>query len=432
MATVVARRGYDRAPTRVSPALLALLALLITLALSMMTRVNVGLVAMSLTWAIGVYAAGLKPDVLIAGFPSALFITLFGVTALFAVAKANGTLERLARRAARGVRGRVGLLPILFFALAFALSATGPGAIASVALVAPLAMPTGGRAGVPHLLTAVMVGTGANAGNLSPISTTGAMVGTLLNRMSLGGNGGRIFAAMFVAHLGAALGAYVLFGGVRLLRLSDAARLETQTEPLARRHWVTIAVTGLWIVAVIFVHVHVGLAAIGAATLLILLRAADERETIRSIPFDVILMVCGVSMLIALLETTGGLDLFTTMLGRLATPATLPGMIAFVTGVVSSYSSTLGVVLPTFVPMAPSLVLQAGGGDAVAVTIAIIVGASLVDVSPLSTLGALCVGSVSDQRESRRLFGQLMIWGLSMSIVGALFCQVFAAYFARL
>ncbi|MFN2563887.1 MAG: SLC13 family permease, partial [Gemmatimonadaceae bacterium] len=159
-----------------SPAVLALVALLVAIALSMTTRVNVGLLAMGLAWAIGVYAARMKVEAVIAGFPSNLFITLAGVTFLFAIAKANGTLDLLARQAARLVRGSVGLLPVLFFALAFALSTIGPGAIASVALVAPIAMPTGMQAGVPNLLSAIMVGTGANAGNLSPISAVGAMV----------------------------------------------------------------------------------------------------------------------------------------------------------------------------------------------------------------------------------------------------------------
>jgi di/tricarboxylate transporter len=416
----------------VNAAVLALLALVVTLVLSMTTRVNVGLVAIGLAWVIGVYVAKLKAETLIAGFPSSLFITLTGVTLLFAVAKANGTLELLAKRAARLVRGRAGLLPVLFFALAFALSAVGPGAIASVALVAPLAMPTGTRAGVPNLLTAIMVGTGANAGNLSPISTAGAMVATMMTRIRLGGNEWSIFAAMFVAHVAVALAAYLLFGGLRLLRERTVTGVTNASEPLRRGHWLTIAVTVLWIVAVIGFRAHVGLAAFAAAAMLIVLRLADERDTIRGIPLDVILMVCGVSMLIALLESTGGLELFTRLLARLATPMTLTGVIAFVTGLISTYSSTIGVVLPTFVPMTPLLVRQVGGGDPVAVAVAITVGASLVDVSPLSTLGALCVAAVPDREASRRLFGQLMVWGLAMSVVGALFCQAFAGVFARL
>ena len=71
-------------------------------------------------------------------------------------------------------------------------------------------------------------------------------------------------------------------------------------------------------------------------------------------------------------------------------------MIAFVTGAISIYSSTSGVVLPTFLPLAPRLVEQVGGGNPLAVALSINVGSSLVDVSPLSTLGALCVAALAD------------------------------------
>jgi di/tricarboxylate transporter len=145
----------------------------------------------------------------------------------------------------------------------------------------------------------------------------------------------------------------------------------------------------------------------------------------------VIVMVCGVTVLIAVLEKTGGLELFTAMLARLASPATLNGTVAFVTGLISSWSSTSGVVLPTFLPTVPGLVQKVGGGDPLAVALSINVGSAMVDVSPLSTLGALCVATVADPVEARRLFRQLLLWGLSMCVVGALLCQLLAGAMSR-
>jgi hypothetical protein len=102
-----------------------------------------------------------------------------------------------------------------------------------------------------------------------------------------------------------------------------------------------------------------------------------------------------------------------------------------VTGLISSWSSTSGVVLPTFLPTVPSLVSSVGGGDPLAVAISITIGSHLVDVSPLSTLGALCVATVTDAVEARTLFRRLLIWGLSMTVVGAIIAQVMAGFFAR-
>ena len=87
-------------------------------------------------------------------------------------------------------------------------------------------------------------------------------------------------------------------------------------------------------------------------------------------------------------------------------------------------------VLPAFLPTVPALVQKLGGGDPLAVSLSINVGSSLVDVSPLSTLGALCISALADAHSARVLFRQLMAWGLSMAVVGALFCQLFAGLLA--
>ena len=49
------------------------------------------------------------------------------------------------------------------------ISTVGPGAIVSVALVAPVGMALAMRAGISPFLAALMIANGANAGNLSPL-----------------------------------------------------------------------------------------------------------------------------------------------------------------------------------------------------------------------------------------------------------------------
>jgi hypothetical protein len=113
-----------------------------------------------------------------------------------------------------------------------------------------------------------------------------------------------------------------------------------------------------------------------------------------------------------------------------ATPATINGVIAFVTGAISLYSSTSGVVLPAFLPTVPGIVEQLGGGDPLAISLSINVGSSLVDVSPLSTIGAMCVAAVADTGQGHVLFRQLLVWGLAMALVGAVLCQLGAGWLA--
>ncbi len=415
----------------VSPAATSLAALAIAIVLSCTSRINVGVLAVAFAWVIGVYHAGMKADAVMAGFPVTLFVMLTGVTLLFAMAETNGTLARVTLRAIRLTGGSSRALPFMFFALAFLISAVGPGAISSVALLAPIAMSLGVQAGVPRLLTALMVANGANAGNLSPVSAVGVIANTKMTDAGLGGNESLVFAANFGAHIIVGALAYFLFRAQTGEMRDVAAGQGNSPARLERAPVATRMVSGAWIAAVVFLKVNVGLGAFGAAALLATLRFADESVSIKEMPWGVIVMVCGISVLIGVLEKSGGMDLFTSALAALATPESVNGTIAFITGLISTWSSTSGVVLPAFLPTVPALVAKIGGGDPLAVALSINVGSALVDVSPLSTLGALCIAAVSDVTESLKLFKQLMIWGLSMAVVGALLAQLFAGALAR-
>ena len=414
-----------------SPAVASLVALLIAIGLSLTSRINVGVVSIVFAWIIGTTMAGLKPDQVAAGFPSPLFLTLAGVSFLFALSETNGTLERLANRAVQLTRGSGRVVPILFFLIAFTLSSIGPGAISSVALVIPIAMAISTRVGVPRFLTALMVANGANAGNLSSVAAGGVIANAKMAEAGIGGHGGKLWFASFAAHALVTTAAYVALGAYRKSHTQPAPADAPPPVELDPRHWITVAVIAVWIVGVVILKMNVGMAAFAAAAILVLARVTDETSSLRRVPWGVIVMVCGVSVLISLLEKTGGMELFTSMLARLASPASLNGVVALVTGLISSWSSTIGVVLPVFLPTVPSLVTKVGGGDPVAVALSIGVGGSMVDVSPLSTLGALCVAAVADPAEARMLFRKLLIWGLSMSVVGAILCQLFAGALAR-
>ncbi|MCC6927965.1 MAG: hypothetical protein IT359_03130 [Gemmatimonadaceae bacterium] len=416
-----------------SPALVSLLALVVAIVLSMTSRINVGLLAIALAWLIGTYVAGLKPDAVMAGFPVTLFLTLAGVTLLFSIADTNETLARLAHHAVRLARGNARVLPLLFFAIACLISTVGPGAISSVALVIPLAMAISERTGISRFLTALMVANGANAGNLSPISSVGVIANNAMAKGGLGGHEWRVWLANFAAHALVAAAAYLALAGRARTPAAIAGgdAIPAADDALTSGQRLTAFVIVAWIVGVVGFKLNLGLSAFGATAILLFARCADESAAIRKVPWGVILMVSGVSLLIALLEKTGGMDLFTTLLARMATPQTLNGMIAFVTGAISTYSSTSGVVLPAFLPTAATLVEKVGGGDPLAVALSINVGSALVDVSPLSTLGALCIAAVSGAAESKQLFNQLLAWGVAMTVVGAILCQLFAGLLAR-
>ena len=399
-------------------------ALIIAVTLSMVTTINVGVVCLAFAWIVGVLLGGMSVGDLLDGFPTGLFVTLAGVTLLFSMARGNGTLERVTERAVRLCRGHTGILPIMFFFLALGLSTIGPGSIGATALLAPPAMAVASRTGISFFLMAVMIGNGALAGSLSPFSPTGVVANSVMVRMGFPGLEWQTFINNILGHSLVAFGGYAVFGGLRLFRRgSVAVDVASQPlQPMEPRHWLTLSLITLLLVGVIGFELEVGMTALTAATILTFARAADEKEAIRAMPWGVMLMVTGVTVLITLMEKTQGLDLFTELLVRLSTTESVTAVVAFVTGVVSVYSSTSGVVLPAFLPTVPGLVERLGGLNPIAVASAMNVGSHLVDLSPLSTTGALCLAGVPAGVDSQGLVNKLLAWGLSMTVVGALVC----------
>ena len=415
---------------------ISLAALIVAITLSMVTNVNVGVVSLALAWIVGVYLGGMETSKVIGTFPIDLLINLVGVTLLFGMANNNGTLGRIAARAVRACRGNAGVMPIMFFLIAVTLSSIGPGNIATTAIMAPMAMAVAMRAAIPPFLMALMVGNGAQAGALSRFAPTGIIVNQNMEAIGLGGHETSTFMNNLLAYAVVTFAAYFIFGGWKLFTRTRVppvqvaqgdqagARGDEQIvaiEPFGARHWLTLAIIATLVLMVIYFRAHVGLAALTGAAILALLKAADEKDAIRRMPWGVIVMVCGVTVLIGVLSAQRGMDLFTELLASVATPGTVTFMIALLTGAVSVYSSTSGVVLPAFLPTVPGLAERLGV-EPLSIAASMYVGGHLVDLSPLSTIGALCIAALPNEADGKKLFNQLLWWGLSMMLVGAVIC----------
>jgi di/tricarboxylate transporter len=412
-------------------ALISLASLFVAVVVSGMSRLNAGILALSFAWIIGYYLADMSIGAVLDGFPLSLATILFGITLLFGQAQQNGTLAALAARAMRLTHGHPGLVPIMFFLLALLLATLGPGNIAAVALIAPLAMSVAGKTGVSAFLMTLMVANGANAGAFSPFAPTGVIANGLIANLGLRMDPWtQVYLPSLLAQSAIALAGYLLFGGLRLWRTpqseSDVGAAYQQPEaPLTTAQWMTLGAILVLVVGVVGFKADTGFLAITLATLLPLVGAAHHEDALKAVPWDTIIMVCGVSVLIALLGSTGGMDLFTTLLASASTIGNATGVIALAAGALSAYSSSSGVVMPTFIAAVPGLIEKLGGGDPVALISAINVGSHVVDVSPLSTLGALCIASAAAHEDRDRLFRRLLIYGLAMSVVGALVCYLF-------
>ena len=137
--------------------------------------INMGVLAFVGAFLVGTLVAGQATKDIIAGFPAGLFLTLVGITYLFAIAQNNGTINWLVQLAVRAVRGHVAAIPWIMFALAAVLTAVGAVSPAAVAIIAPIALGFAMQHKISPLLMGLMVIHGAQAGGFSPISIYGGI-----------------------------------------------------------------------------------------------------------------------------------------------------------------------------------------------------------------------------------------------------------------
>lgn len=398
----------------------SIIALAIAIVISCITTLNIGLLSITFAFLVGVLWGGMKIADLLKGFPVSLLILLVGVSYLFSLAEANGTLEKLARYFIRGVRGRAAFLPIVYFVIAFILSSIGPGCIPVTALLAPPALLAASEIGISPFLMSLMVIYGGIAGTLSPIAATGVVANGIIAKFGLPYMGDKIYLSITIVSSVIAAIAFLLFGGLRLLR--EKKRLsasQMSVEKFTPIQILTVVGMGFLVVAVIFLNSDVGLTALLIGVILSALDRGTESKAIKSMPWGTILLVTGVTVLIELMGKLGGTDLLASGIAGISTPSTIALTLSFAGALISVYASTVGVVYPTFLPLVPGVLAKLGGGNPVPLVLSIVISGSLVDASPLSTLGALALASAPEKVDKNRLYRNLMIWGLSMCVIGS-------------
>jgi di/tricarboxylate transporter len=398
----------------------SIVALAIAIVISCATTLNIGLLSIVLAFLVGVLWGGMKIADLLRGFPVSLFILLVGVSYLFSLADANDTLRKLARYFIRSVRGKAALLPIVYFVIAFALSSIGPGCIPVTALLSPPALLAAYETGISPFLMSVMVIHGGIGGTLSPIAATGVVANGILAKLGLPYMGDKIYLSATIVSSAMAATAFILFGGLKLLREEKSLPAsQMSVEKFTPIQLLTVAGMGSLVVAVIFLNQDVGLTALLIGVVLSIFDRKTESKAIRSMPWGTILLVTGVTVLIELMGKLGGTEILASGIANVSTPATIALTLSFAAALISVYASTVGVVYPAFLPLVPGVLAKLGGGNPVSLVLSITVAGSLVDASPLSTLGALALAAAPEKVDKNRLYRNLMIWGLSMAVVGS-------------
>ena len=437
------------------PALVSILALVILVGISCVNEdLNVGFLGIAFGIIVGGVFAGTPASKVMNAFPLSLFMILVGVTFLFGMAQTNGTMEKLTAYSIRACKGNTALVPIIIYILATFITTIGPGNIAGCALMAPVAMAIASKVKMPAFLMTLLVVGACNGAAFSPFAPTGIISNGIIAKCApeLGIPADYLNTLAWKIHFNSTIaqgfvniGGFFVMGGLKWFREQKGAALDIdelapKPEPFNAAQKTTLLMVAILIILVVVPGLpgmkgvfpkaitnmlsNVGSISFVLSIVLMLTGYGDSKAAVKVMPWSVIMMVCGVSVLIDVMDKAGGLNFLVEVMASVAGPTTICFWTAFVPAVISAYSSSSGVVMPMFLPMTPGLV-ELTGGDPIAIISAIDVGSHLVDTSPLSTLGALCIASAGEEEDKGVLFRKLLIWGLSMSIVSGIVCYVF-------
>lgn len=397
--------------------IISLIALLTAIIIGFVRNVNVGILCMGFSMVLGL-VFGLDAKEILSGFSSSLFIQMVGITYLFAIINSNGTLELLARKMVGLVGKKKALIPFVMYMLGFLICAVGPGAIPSLAIIPVIAIPVAISAGINPIMTAIIGDLGVMSGRMSPLTPESAVVRELMEEQGLTGNTIPIMISLTITALIVAVLVYIYYKGWKVEKRED--KTEEALPKFNGKQWLSLAGLLILAVGVLFFSWNVGLTGFLVGSVLIVLGCGEEKKAIKGIPWNVILMVLGVGILMNVISLSGGIDIMVAGLEKIMGHRTAAMIMAITAGFMSFFSSGLGVVFPTLIPTASGLASGLGVG-AVELVSVIVIGGTVSGFTPISTTGALIMAGVAQQEGAEEKFPQ-----------NRLFVELFAVSFIAL
>lgn len=435
--------------------LIGILILAAVFALSALRGLNMGVLALVAAFVLGVIHLRLPVGEVLDGFPGGLFVVLLGVTFLFGIARANGTVDWLVTASMTLVRDRAGAIPWVLFLLAAALAASGAASPAAVAIVAPIGITFAIRNHINPLYAGLLAVNGAAAGSFSPVGLLGGVVATALAKNGMSVDAGALFAGTFAFNAILCLVVWAVFGRRRSTvnpsaithvhsafsgdtpsaapptngASGDSGPVALQTRPetcieaaaprprLGVEQILTLVGIGTLLVAATIFDLDAGFSALTVAAVLALSHPSSARKAVNDIAWPVILMVCGIVTYISLLESQGIVDSLGHTVTLIGLPLLAALAIVYIGGVVSAFASTtaiLGALVPLSIPF-----LAAGAVSTTGLIVALCAAATVVDASPFSTNGALVIANTPEAERARAYRG-LLAWGAAMTAAAPL------------
>jgi hypothetical protein len=279
--------------------------------------------------------------------------------------------------------------------------------------------------GISPILLAPLTVLGSAAGGISPIAPTGIIGITLSAAQGIKGIDMPYFYNSLMAETIWAIILYLALGGHKLK--TEKILKQSDLPPFNKNQIITSAGVVAMVLIVLVTKANVGLVAFLVGVVLLLLKVADERKSISCIPWGTLVLVCGVGVLMNLAIKLKGIELLAKFLSTLMTENTASFIIGLTAGIMSWFSSTSGVVMPTLIPTVSSLMTAVGGNvSALDLVSAITMSAHTAGTSPASTGGALAMAAyaanahITPEQQNKMFIQMFIVAACGVAVVSAL------------
>lgn len=428
---------------------ISLIAIALTIVIGYKFKINYGIIAMVFAYIIGCFCMDLKAKEVIAMFPTSLFFTLFSITLFFSIGLANGTILLFTRKAIYPFRNKPAIIPIILFLIAALVAFTGPGAVPCFALLTPIYMSIAYEIGINRGLVPLMV-VGASAGAWGPIASNGITTKNLIEAAGFEATAygdSLVVWAMCAAFLFLIfLVFYFIFGGVKLKNTVNMEKPEafnkeqkvTMTLIIIMLVWVIVPSILNHFIELPFLKtlsstVSVEFVCIVLTFVALLIKNADIKKCFKEIPMPTIVMICGVGMLIQIAIQAGAVDALAGAITENVNPMLMPILFAVIGGVMSFFSSTIGVVMPTIFPLVAAIAAVVPSISAPIIFGCVVVGSVASGFSPFSTQGALTLANIKKgeeaEKEENKLFWELIMICIVALVLACIFSFAIANIF---
>lgn len=454
---------------------ICVLALMFIVATAM--PINMGVIAFVGAFLVGTLVAGMETKTIMSGYPAELFLTLVGITFLFAQAQNNGTIDWLVRLAVRAVGGRIAAIPWVMFAITALLTSVGAVSPAAVAIIAPIALGFAVKYKINPLMMGLMVIHGAQGGGFSPISIYGGITNKVVMEAGLPISPLTTAFTSLGVNLAVSVLLFFVLGGAKLMRQqvpkaertgaglpitpfgpvavaaqgpqiygdaeSEAGTEERLTKERSSAAVGAVGATGsgsvgghaavdlnegatfhqmftvLGLVALavltLMYKLDIGFVALTIGLLISILSPQVQKRAIGQVSWPEIMLIVGVSTYVGVMQKMGTITWVGDSVASLTSPLTVALLLLFVGAIVSAFASSTA-VLGSLIPLAVPFLASGTGVDPIGFIAAMAVASTIVDVSPFSTNGALVLASA--QGLDRDVFlRQLMIYGGIVTLV---------------